>query len=80
MSVTTKRGDEGQTDLLFEERIDKDDLRIEIFGCLDGGNVVLLGTGPFPAIPTTSQIAIAGRTAGNNATFLQKQDQHQLFD
>ena len=35
MSVTTKRGDEGQTDLLFEERIDKDDLRIEIFGCLD---------------------------------------------
>ncbi len=35
MSVTTKRGDKGQTDLLFGERIDKDDLRIEIFGCLD---------------------------------------------
>jgi len=30
MSVTTKKGDEGQTDLLFGERIDKDDLRIEI--------------------------------------------------
>jgi cob(I)alamin adenosyltransferase len=35
MSVTTKRGDNGQTDLLFGERIDKDDLRIEIFGCLE---------------------------------------------
>lgn len=35
MSVTTKRGDAGQTDLLFKERVDKDDLRIELFGCLD---------------------------------------------
>ncbi|HBG27948.1 MAG: ATP:cob(I)alamin adenosyltransferase [Planctomycetes bacterium GWF2_41_51] len=35
MSVTTKKGDAGQTDLLFGERIDKDDIRIEIFGCLD---------------------------------------------
>ena len=35
MSVTTKRGDAGQTDLLFGERIDKDDLRVELFGCLD---------------------------------------------
>ncbi|MFA5293664.1 MAG: sugar-binding domain-containing protein [Phycisphaerae bacterium] len=43
----------------------------------DGGNVVLLGTGPFPALPITSQIASAGRSIGNSATVVKK---HPVLD
>jgi len=35
MSITTKKGDKGKTSLLGERSVDKDDLRIEICGCLD---------------------------------------------
>ena len=41
MSVTTKRGDSGWTDLLFGGRVRKDDLRIHAVGTLDELNSLL---------------------------------------
>lgn len=35
-----------------------------------GGRVVLLGSGPFPALPTSFQISTAGRAGGNLATVI----------
>ncbi len=35
MSVATKKGDHGKTDLYLGKRISKDHPRIEVFGCLD---------------------------------------------
>lgn len=35
MSVATKKGDKGKTDLYLGKRISKDHLRVEVFGCLD---------------------------------------------
>ncbi len=35
MSVATKKGDQGRTDLYLGRRISKDHLRVEVFGCLD---------------------------------------------
>ena len=35
MSISTKKGDRGETSLVFGERVSKDDLRIEMLGCLD---------------------------------------------
>ena len=49
MSITTKRGDDGGTDLMFGKRIEKMDARIEAIGSIDELNAVLglvLGT-PF---------------------------------
>jgi cob(I)alamin adenosyltransferase len=34
MSITTKKGDQGQTDL-FKKRVSKSDLRIGVVGCID---------------------------------------------
>lgn len=41
MSITTKRGDSGETDLLFSRRIAKTSLRIEALGCVDELNTAL---------------------------------------
>jgi len=41
MSVTTKRGDEGKSELLFGRRVDKTDLRLEVYGTLDELNAFL---------------------------------------
>lgn len=41
MSITTKRGDDGQTDLLFGRRIAKTALRVEVLGTLDELNSAL---------------------------------------
>jgi len=35
MGITTKKGDKGKTSLLGKKSVDKDDLRIDICGCLD---------------------------------------------
>lgn len=35
MSITTKRGDQGQTDLLYGRRVAKSDLRIAAYGTVD---------------------------------------------
>ena len=35
MPITTKKGDQGQTEILFNQRLDKDDLRVEIIGGID---------------------------------------------
>ncbi len=35
MSVTTKTGDKGQTSLYTGERVDKDSLRVEVYGTID---------------------------------------------
>jgi ATP:cob(I)alamin adenosyltransferase len=35
MSITTKGGDGGETSLFSGERVPKDDLRVEAYGCLD---------------------------------------------
>jgi cob(I)alamin adenosyltransferase len=35
MSIITKRGDDGKTDLLFGRRIEKTDLRVEALGAVD---------------------------------------------
>ncbi|MBK1884772.1 cob(I)yrinic acid a,c-diamide adenosyltransferase [Luteolibacter pohnpeiensis] len=41
MSIVTKRGDEGETDLLFGRRISKTAPRIEALGCVDELNAAL---------------------------------------
>jgi cob(I)alamin adenosyltransferase len=41
MSITTKTGDDGETDLLFSRRIDKDDPRIAACGDVDELSVAL---------------------------------------
>jgi len=41
MSICTKRGDEGSTDLMFGRRISKADLRVETYGALDEVNALL---------------------------------------
>lgn len=41
MSITTKRGDEGETDLLYGKRIAKTALRVETLGAIDELNTVL---------------------------------------
>ena len=41
MSITTKRGDEGETDLLYGKRISKTDLRVETLGAIDELNTVI---------------------------------------
>ncbi len=41
MSIITKRGDEGMTDLLYGKRISKTDLRVETLGAIDELNTVL---------------------------------------
>lgn len=35
MSITTKKGDRGKTSLCFGKMVDKDNLRVEIYGSLD---------------------------------------------
>jgi cob(I)alamin adenosyltransferase len=35
MSIVTKTGDKGKTGLYAGKRVSKDDIRVEIFGCLD---------------------------------------------
>ncbi len=35
MNIYTKTGDKGQTDLLFGERVDKDDIRLQALGAVD---------------------------------------------
>lgn len=35
MPVTTKKGDDGRTDLYWGPRVSKDNLRVEVFGALD---------------------------------------------
>ena len=41
MSITTKRGDEGMTDLLYGKRISKTDSRVEMLGVIDELNTTL---------------------------------------
>lgn len=41
MSIITGRGDEGETDLLFNRRIAKTSLRVEVLGCVDELNAAL---------------------------------------
>ena len=41
MSIITKRGDEGKTDLLYGKRIAKTDLRVETLGAIDELNTVI---------------------------------------
>ena len=41
MSIYTKTGDQGTTGLLFGERIEKDDLRVETYGAIDELNAHL---------------------------------------
>lgn len=41
MSITTGRGKDGQTDLLFGRRIEKHDLRIEVCGSIDELNAYI---------------------------------------
>ena len=41
MSIITKRGDEGETDLLYGKRIGKTDIRVEALGAVDELNTVL---------------------------------------
>ena len=41
MSITTRRGDSGETDLLFGCRVQKDYPRIEVIGCVDELNAAL---------------------------------------
>jgi cob(I)alamin adenosyltransferase len=41
MSISTRRGDEGQTDLMFGRRISKSDLRVSTYGILDEVNSLL---------------------------------------
>ena len=41
MSICTKRGDEGQTDLMFGRRVSKTDSRVEACGAVDELNAVL---------------------------------------
>jgi cob(I)alamin adenosyltransferase len=41
MSITTRRGDSGETDLLFGCRVQKDYPRIETIGCVDELNAAL---------------------------------------
>lgn len=41
MSIATKRGDSGQTGLLFGERVSKSDLQVEAYGTLDELNAFL---------------------------------------
>lgn len=41
MSIITKRGDEGETDLMFGKRISKTSLRIETLGAIDELNAAL---------------------------------------
>lgn len=55
MSITTRRGDQGETDLLFGCRVQKDYPRIETVGCVDELNAAL---GP---VRITAQSEIARR-------------------
>ncbi len=41
MSICTKRGDEGMTDLLFGKRVSKTDVKVEACGAVDELNAVL---------------------------------------
>jgi cob(I)alamin adenosyltransferase len=41
MSISTKRGDEGSTDLMFGRRVSKSDPRVETYGTLDEVNALL---------------------------------------
>ena len=41
MSVITRRGDDGQTDLMFGRRCGKNSLRLHAFGCVDELNAAL---------------------------------------
>lgn len=41
MSIVTKRGDDGHTDLLYGKRISKTDLRVETLGAIDELNTVI---------------------------------------
>lgn len=41
MSITTRRGDEGETDLLFGCRVKKDYPRVDAIGCVDELNAAL---------------------------------------
>lgn len=41
MKIYTKTGDKGQTSLLFGQRVEKDDLRVEAYGTVDEANSAL---------------------------------------
>lgn len=41
MKIYTRRGDQGQTDLFGGERVSKDHLRVECYGCVDELNAVV---------------------------------------
>lgn len=44
---------------------------------VSGGRVVLIGTKPFPSLPTSFQLSLAGRIQGNLATVI---EEHPLMD
>ena len=48
MSVTTKTGDKGQTSLFTGERVDKDSLRVEVYGTIDEVDAALAMARVFP--------------------------------
>lgn len=55
-------------DLLICEQMTQEEL---VKALEQGKNVVLLGSEPFKSLPTTYQIALAGRTSGNLATVIE---------
>ncbi len=58
MSISTKRGDEGQTDLMFGRRVSKSDLRVSTYGILDEVNAIL-GLARVDAVETLVLSSIA---------------------
>ena len=56
-----------QEDLLIRNAMPPEEL---LHALEQGKRVLLLGSEPFPSIPTSFQIALAGRTAGNLATVI----------
>ena len=59
MGVTTKRGDEGTTEILFGQRVPKSDLRIEALGTLDEVNCALGLARSLSSIDATRETILA---------------------
>ena len=59
MSITTKTGDSGETDLMFKRRAVKDDPRIEAYGVVDELNAALGWARANSCQPETNQQLVA---------------------
>lgn len=60
--------------IVIKQKMTKEEL---IENLKTGKDVVLLGNEPFPALPTSFRIALAGRTTGNLATVI---NEHNVLD